>query len=152
MDDWYRKTERLLYDHKLKPTRILGKKYDLDLVLSTMFPRETPSYDSVQVQSGDISDPTYTYAQRRVEGPEVMAAKREITRLEKELAVVDGVLKVATEQQRELYELKYRAQVKSMKTIADRMQVSRETASNVRDELVRAVAECMGYLVEDKTA
>ena len=135
--NWYRKTEAMLYDYKHLPGQIKEKERELE----AMMPQDSASFISFGAGSGGIKNTTEHYGIKRA----TSRAARELQSLKYQADAIRAALELLTHDESQLYCLKYK-QEKSNLDVCYGLAMSERNYYRFKKKCIVKVAKSLGLL------
>jgi hypothetical protein len=151
MRDWFKRTESLLYRYPIYRARLEQIEDELSRLEPRFIGKQLVQYDKGEIQDKNKIDPALIPAAQDNTGePERLAVARagltqERDRLLAKIRAIERVKEVLTEQERELFEIKY---IRGMDFLAcqEELNVSRRGVYLIRRSVVEKAAKVQGFL------
>lgn len=148
--NWYQQTEALLYNYKSFKIRIMALMQRIDMVKEQLMPSMVPSYELREGAYYSVSSPVEKAAIERLEGDTIQKLERKIKNLEAMQEIVEiSIDTMLDPEQRKLVKLTYFENL-SWQQITIEMNINKNTYYEQKNNIVKVMAWCFGYLNEDE--
>ncbi len=145
---WYQQTEALLYRYKSFPIRIMALKQQKEMLQEQMMPRTTCVYEPREGSYYTLSSPVENAVINRLEGDVIQEIDRKIKALESFREIIEMSMNtMLSEEQKCLIKTIY-FQRNTWQQTCCILSIDKNTYYEKKNELVRLLSWCFGYLSE----
>lgn len=147
---WYQQTEALLYNYKSFRIRIMSLIQQKEAVREELIPSMVPTYELREGINYNLSSPVEQAVINRLEGDMIQKLERKINNLATMQEIVEISLDTMLNgEQKELINLIYNQQL-PWQQICDRLLIDKNTYYDQKNEIVKVLAWCFGYLPDEE--
>lgn len=148
---WYRRTEKKLYDFKKMPYQRDSLLQQLEILKLQLMPSVTSSYEPRYSANHNVSNPVEKAVIERNEGKIVQQLEVRLKVIESDIVVIEAaMLNIFNKEQKEIVRLHYFEQ-RAWSYTADAMGMSRSTYFRERNQIVKDMAWLFGYLPKSES-